>query len=150
MKPIHPDDDSIQKYALEQETCDKEVIQHLSSCAYCQEIAETYRAMANELKAQEKPVLSSQLEDQIMRRIMSQKVQKLPVRLYGLAGPLFVLIVGLASLIISTLASGVKNLVALEHLSLYVIIGIGICVTVLLAIDIIKTHQYHMNKISFS
>ena len=150
MKPLHLDDKSIQEYVFAPENCDKEVVNHINSCAHCREIAAAYKTLASSLKEQEKPILNAVLEDKIMQLIMDQTSQKRPAAVYSLFGPLIVMALGLMALMISVLISDVNSFVTTERFSLYVIMGVGLCTTILLAIDTIKRHQYNMNEINIS
>jgi hypothetical protein len=69
----HPDDISIQQYALQQENCSEDIVGHMAQCDDCQLKAASYALLFTALKKQEKPSFDFNLSALVMEQIPRPK-----------------------------------------------------------------------------
>lgn len=150
MKTTHVDDQHIQQFIFDIDTCDNNVITHINSCDVCQEIADSYTLLSIDLKEQKAPVLSFNLEDRILQQITHQVEQEQRSKKYSFTGPIISIIFGIIAILSNTFIGELRNLLDLKDLSTYFIVSIGIFITTLLSIDVVRLFKSKMHKINFS
>lgn len=150
MKTTHADDQSIQQCIFDLDTCDNDIIAHINSCNVCQQVANSYKVLITDLKEQEYPILDFNLEDRILEQLPNQIEQEQPYKAYSLTGPLIVISIGIIALLTNSFIGDLKHLIGANKLSTYFIICIGLFITTLLSMDLVKLYKSKMNKINFS
>lgn len=150
MKTAHANDKSIQQYVFDLDNCDSDLVEHINSCNLCGKIAYSYRLLSKDIKEQESPILNSNLEDLIVERITNEIKQKQRTKKHPFVGAMIIIVIGIIAIILNTLITELKNLFDANSLSTYFIICIGVFMTILLSMDIVRSFNIKMNKINIS
>lgn len=150
MKTTHPDDRSIQQFVFHLDTCDTDVVAHIKSCDLCRQVADGYNLLSIDLKEQEGPILDFNLEDLILEQILNQIEQEPLPKEYAFASPLIVIALGIIAILLNIFIAEFRDSVDADMLSTYFIMCIGLFVTLLLSMDVVRWFRSKMHKINFS
>jgi hypothetical protein len=72
MNNYHPADSDIQQYALDKNSCAKELVSHIETCSFCQEALTQYRLLFSGIREQEKPVFEFDVQALILNHLVTE------------------------------------------------------------------------------
>jgi len=148
MKTVHLNDNDIQQYTFDFVNCGDIIIEHINSCKQCKNVSENYRLLSKEIKVQAEPELAFNLADLVMEKLPAPITQK-PSKDYTLSLSIIIGI-GVLVLMLYGFKSNLINLIEIKNISTYFIIALGVFVSGLFSIDMIRSYNKKINIINFS
>jgi len=148
MKTVHLSDNEIQKYTFDLVNCGDTIIEHINSCDRCKNVSENYRLLSKAIKEQPEPQVASNLADLVMEKLTSPIVQK-TVKDYTISLSI-IISVAIVLMMLYGIKSSLINLIDIKNITTYFIISVGVFVTALWSVDMVKSYHRKMNIINFS
>ena len=147
MKTVHLSDNEIQQYTFDLVNCGDTIIEHINSCDMCKNVSENYRLLSKAIKEQPEPQVAFNLADLVLDKLPSPIAQK-TTKDYSISFSIIISI-GIVLMMVYALKSSLINLIDIKNITTYFIISIGVFVTALWSIDMVKSYNRKMNTINF-
>lgn len=144
----HPDDISIQQYALQKENCSADIVGHMAHCEDCQLKASSYTLLFTALKEQEKPSFDFNLPALVMEQIPQTKpapdadnsfVYLIVLMVFGL--------LGIGGYLFKEIF--VSSFLRLAPILTYLIITTVISLLIFQGLDIYRKYQQQIKTLNF-
>jgi hypothetical protein len=146
MKNIHLTDDEIQQYALDAESCNKGLIEHIQQCEHCLQQAMQYQLLFEGIGVQEKSVFDFDLADLVMEQLPQATPSYDRPLLYALGGVIAVMI-GVVGYVFG---NGLVSLFAyVQPILIGLILTTMVGLMVFLGVDMYQKYKAQMKALNF-
>ncbi|TMM56957.1 hypothetical protein FEE95_10715 [Maribacter algarum] len=148
MKNKHLIDSEIQQFAFDESECEKDVVEHMSSCSLCKQRVEDYVLLSTSIKSIPDPALGFDLSKRVLMQLetSSKKKPLLDYFVYALI-TLSGLLVGFCVACFSLFC--INWFKGNSTVSMAFIICIALSILMILINDIMKSHRRKMKMLKF-
>jgi len=148
MKNKHLTDSEIQQFTFDKSECEKDAVEHISSCSLCKQRVEDYLLLSTSIKSIPDPALGFDLSKSVLMQleISSKKKPHLDYFVYALI-MLSTLAVGLCVAYFGSVF--INWFKGNSTVSMAFILCIALSILMILVIDIMKSHSRKMKMLKF-
>lgn len=148
MKNNHLTDSEIQQFAFDKSECEKDVVEHISSCSLCKQRVEDYLLLTTSIKSIPDPALGFDLSKRVLMQLetTSKKKPLLDYFVYALITLSVLLVVFCVTYFSSVFINWFKGN---STVSMALTICIALSILMILIIDIMKSHSRKMKMLKF-
>jgi hypothetical protein len=149
MNQTHANEREIQDYVLNEPGCERAVIEHIESCASCQEEIKTYRLLFSEIKKQSVPVFDFDLSARVLTQLPSPKAHSSADRF--VAGFLLIFACCFIGIPVIMFWQYILNIFSgIPAFFIYAMIISAIVIMVIKMLDMYKKFQKQMHLLNFN